>query len=344
MNQAQMNARVGIFFIIGIVIIWITFQALHSNSFTAKDGYTVTASFKSVRELKNGNEVRMAGVPIGTVSSVALNGDRATATLLIRRDFAINRDATATIAMSGLIGSNYISLDFGNPASGTVPTDGTGTLRTRDLPDLNDVMTQLGGVGEELKAAIAKISATFDESPDGTPGLVKNLNNLVTENRGNLKSTIENLNEITTQVRTGQGTLGKLINDSAAYNELVATVTEIKSAASEIKFAATEAKGFITDAQTNINGILTDVKSGRGTIGALIYDEDTAKNLKLAMKHITDITAKMNNDQSSFGQLISSDNLVRDAKATLRKVDRAMDGASDSGPITAVGILLGRLW
>ena len=337
MNQAQMNARVGIFFLIGIVIIWITFQSLHDNSFTARDGYKVTAAFKSVRELKIGNEVRMAGVPIGVVSAVALKGDHAQATLLIRKEHTIARDATATIAMSGLIGSNYVSLDFGNPAAGTVPADGTGALRTRDVPDLNEVMTQLSGIGDDLKVAVNKIGAAFDENPDGTPGLVKNLNNLVNENRASLNSTINNLNEITAQVRGGQGTLGKLINDPAAYDQLLAAVTEIKS-------AATEAKGFISEAQTGISGILADVKTGRGTIGALIYDETTANNLKLSIKNITDITTKMSSDQSSFGQLITNDSLVRDAKATLRKVDRAVDGISDSGPISAAGLLFKGLW
>jgi len=334
MNQAQMNARVGIFFIIGIALIWITFQALHDNSFSStRNGYRVTATFQSLRELRVGGEVRQAGVTIGTIDSVKLNGTNAQATLLIRGEYPIAQDATATIAMSGLIGSSYLSLNFGSPDAGTLPRDGTGVLRTREIPDLNEIMAQLGGIGDHLQTAVDKIGSAFSDNPDGSPGLVKNLNNLVNENRAQLNSTITNLNEITTQVRAGQGTLGKLINDPAAYNSLLDAVAEIKN-------AATQAKGFITDTQA----IIADVKSGRGTIGALIYDEDTASNLKLAMKNITDITTKMGNDQSSFGQLISNDTLVRDAKATLRKVDRAMDGASDSGPITAVGLLLGRLW
>jgi len=338
MNQAQMNARVGIFFIIGIALIWITFQALHDNSFSStKGGYRVNAAFQSLRELRVGSEVRQAGVTIGTVDSVRLNADHAEATLLIRKEFPIAKDATAAIAMSGLIGSSYISLDFGTPAAGTLAQDGTAVLRTHDTPDLNEIMTQLGGIGDDLKVAVNKIGSAFGDNPDGTPGLVKNLNNLVNENRGQLTTTISNLNEITTQIRSGQGTLGKLINDPAAYNTLLDAVTQIKD-------AATEAKGFLADAQTNVNGLLTDVRAGRGALGTLIYDEDTAKNLKLAMKNITDITTKMNNDQSSFGQLISNDGIIRDAKATLRKVDRAMDGVSDSGPITAVGVLVNGLW
>ena len=330
-----MNARVGIFFIVGIALIWITFQALHDNSFSStRGGYRVNAAFQSLRELRVGSEVRQAGVTIGTVDAVRLNADHAEATLLIRKEFPIAKDATATIAMSGLIGSSYISLDFGSPAAGDIAQDGSGLLRTREIPDLNQIMSQLGGIGDDIKVAVNKIGSAFGDNPDGTPGLVKNLNNLVNENRSQLTSTISNLDEITTQIRAGQGTLGKLINDPAAYNSLLDAVTEIKN-------AATQAKSFVADTQ----GIIADVKSGRGAIGTLIYDEDTAKNLKLAMKNITDITAKMNNDQSSFGQLISNDTLMRDAKSTLRKVDRAMDGVSDSGPITAVGVLISSgLW
>ncbi len=326
-----MNIRVGVFFIIGIALLWITFQALHEGKFNAKDGYEIIAPFQSVRELKSGNEVRMAGVPVGTVKAVRLANGRAEAVLSIKKDITLARDTVATIATSGLIGSNYIALEFGSAASGNLaPGD---SLRTREVPDFNKMMSDLGDLGTDIKAAVAKIGSAFGDNPDGSPGLISNLNSVVSENRAGLASTIGNLNEITTKIRAGEGTLAKLINDPAAYDQLLAAVTEIKN-------AATEAKNFIGETQS----IIADVKSGRGAVGALIYDETTAQNLKIAVKNITDITNKMNNDESSFGQLITSDALVRDAKATLRKVDRAMDGFADSGPITAVGVLANGLF
>lgn len=326
-----MNIRVGVFFVIGIALLWITFQALHEGKFNAKDGYEVIAPFQSVRELKTGNEVRMAGVPVGIVKAVRLANGRAEAVLSIKKEVALAKDSVASIATSGLIGSNYIALEFGTVASGDLaPGD---TLRTREAADLNKIMSDLGDLGADIKAAVAKIGAAFGDNPDGSPGLISNLNSVVAENRAGLSATIANLNEVTTKIRSGEGTLAKLINDPAAYDQLLAAVTEIK-------IAATEAKGFIGETQS----IIADVKRGRGAVGALIYDETTAQNLKIAVKNITDITTKMSSDESSFGQLITNDALVRDAKATLRKVDRAMDGFSDSGPITAVGVLVNGLF
>jgi hypothetical protein len=58
--------------------------------------------------------------------------------------------------------------------------------------------------------------------------------------------------EITTKVNKGEGTLGKLINDPAAYDSLVSTL-------GEIRIAANEAKTFMSSTQS----IIDQVKSGK---------------------------------------------------------------------------------
>ena len=115
MNNAQMSARVGLFFLIGVALLWITYEALNGGSFSHKKGYVVTASFATLKELKPGDDVRQAGVKIGTVSSTRLSDSRAEAVLLIDDQTHIAKDATASIAMAGMLGGGYISLDFGTP-------------------------------------------------------------------------------------------------------------------------------------------------------------------------------------------------------------------------------------
>lgn len=331
MNQTQMTARVGLFFIVGVALVWTAWQALHDGGFSQKKGYHVTAAFASLRELKPGDAVRMAGVPVGRVESVGLAQGRASAVLFINDGMAIASDATATIAMSGLIGSNYISLDLGTPAAAPVPPGGA--LRTRDTPDLNQIMTEFGGIGQDIKNTISQISGALGAGAEDGGGLIKNLEGLVTENRGRLARTMTNLEEVTTRLRAGEGTLGKLINDPSAYDNLLAAVTEIKDAASG-------AKTFMNDAQ----GLFSQVKSGQGTLGVLLYDQAAADNLRASVANIRLLSEKLNKPDSTFGQLITNDELVRDIRQTLRKVDRAMDGAADAGPITAVGVISSALF
>lgn len=331
MNQNQMTARVGLFFIIGLALIWVTFEALHNGRFSTKEGYTVTAAFGSLKELKSGNDVRMAGVQIGTVEKTRLTGGRAEAVLRIRSDVQIAQDSTATIAMAGLLGSNYISLDLGHPDAGTVSPGGQ--LRTKDVADLNQIIGDLGNLGQEIKGTLGQISGSMGSGSDGQGGIFQKLDRLITENSAKITTTVANLEAVTGQIRSGQGTVGKLIYDQAAYDQLVAAVAEIKG-------AATDTRTFMAETQT----IIAQVKSGQGPLGVLLYDQASAENLRVTVKNIREVSDKLNDPKSTFGQLITNDNLAKDMQSTLRKVDRAMDGLGDQGPITAVGVAASALF
>lgn len=331
MNHTQMSARVGLFFIIGLALVWVTFEALHNGRFEKKKGYTVLAPFNSLKELKKGDDVRMAGVKVGSVDSTRLNNGRAEAVLAIDPEIKIPTDATATISMAGLIGTNYVSFTLGTPEVGFVSPGGT--VRTKDAADLNQIMADLGSLGQDFKNALGQIGSAMGSGADGQGGLFQKLDRLVTENSTKISNTMSNLEDITNKIRTGEGTIGKLVNDPTAYNELNATLVEIRG-------AAAEAKTFVANAQ----GIIDQVKSGKGTIGTLVYDDEAGQNIKIVSKNLRDLSEKLNNPNSSFGQLITSDSLIRDAQSTLRKVDRAVDGMADQGPITAVGVVANALF
>ena len=330
MNNTQMSVRVGLFFVIGIVLIYVTFESLRGNSLSRTKGYTIVAGFPTLKELKAGDEVRMAGVKIGAVELTRLANNRAEAVLRILPEMQIAKDSVATISMAGLIGTNYVSINIGTPANGVVTAGGE--ILTRTAPDINQIMSDLGALGQDLKGAIGNISSAFGGS-DGKGGLFTKLDRLISDNSAKIDATMANLEAITAKINQGQGTLGKLVNDPAAYDQLLATVNEIKG-------AATDARTFITNTQS----LIDQVKTGKGTLGTLVYDEDAGNNIKLVVKNLRDISEKLNNPNSTFGQLIGNDQLIREAQATLRKVDSAVDSMGDSGPISAVGVVAGKLF
>ena len=322
MNNAQMTARVGLFFILGIALIWVTFESLSDGKIGRKDSYTLTAHFKNLKELKEGDEVRMAGVKIGTVEKTRLDGRRAVAVLLIDRRVKVAKDATATIAMAGLLGSNYVSLDLGSESAGALEPGAE--LRSIDTPDLNTLVAQLGDIGHKVDEALSGFSQSMG-GKDGQ-GLLGKVERLVDENRTKIGEITTNLQSITGKINAGQGTLGKLVNDAKLHDELLGTVNEIKG-------AAAQAKDFVANAQS----IIDQVKSGQGTLGVLLYDQESGQNIKVVAKNLRELSDKLNQGQGTLGKLLNDDSLFLQAQGALKKVDRALDGLADQGPITAVG-------
>jgi phospholipid/cholesterol/gamma-HCH transport system substrate-binding protein len=345
MNNAQQSVRVGFFFLLGIALIWVTFETLNGGHFFETKGYKLVAGFDDLKELKAGDEVRMAGVKIGTVEKTQLNEIQAVqptgtpgvppaaaaAILRINKEVRIAKDATAAIVQSGLLGNNYLAVAMGS-AGGAALQDGD-SIATTVTPDFNSIMKDLGDLGHKLDGALTSLGTVFNGNGDKDGGLFQKLDKLVTENRDKVTATMSNLQDITNKMNQGQGTLGKLINDPDLHDQLLAAVAQIKD-------TAAQAKDFVGNAQ----GIMDQIKSGKGALGEIVYDQQTADNIKASIQNVRDVSDKLAKGQGTLGKLINDDSLYNTAQNTLNKADRAIDGLNDSGPITAVGIAANALF
>jgi phospholipid/cholesterol/gamma-HCH transport system substrate-binding protein len=331
MNTAQQTARVGLFFLLGVALVWVTFETLSDGKLFEEHTHTLIAGFDDLRQLKTGDEVRLAGVKVGSVQKTRLAGRRAEAVLQIDPKVQIANDATASIVMAGLIGGNYIAITMGTPGS-PILADGA-EIKTEVSPDLNTIMAEIGGLGKQLQDSLGSFSKAFNGDGKDGGGIIQKLDKLVTENTVRVNDTMTNLQEITGKINRGEGTLGKLVNDPKLHDELLATVEEIKT-------AATQAKAFANNAE----GIMDQIKSGQGTLGTLVYDQKAADDIRTSIANIRSVSDKLAKGEGTLGKLINDDSLYNSAQVTIKKVDRTLDGLNDSGPITAVGIVVNALF
>lgn len=329
MNSTQQSIRVGLFFLLGCALAWITFESLSGGQIFRSKGYTVIAPFSNLKGLKNGDEVLMAGVRIGSVQTTRLGQQRVEAVLMIDHSVKIPNDAVASVETSSLLGAQHLAVSFGQ--SSVMLQDGD-EIKTKNTVDMNEVIAQLGSLGAKLEGVADNIGQALGGS-GGSNSLFGKIDRLVEENGPKLSETLANLNDITAKLRSGEGTLGKLVNDSRLHDELLGAVGEIKT-------AATDAKTFMADTR----GIIADVKAGKGTLGALLYDDATANNLKLSMNNIRELSEKLNSGEGTFGKLLGDDTLYRDVQNVVKKADRALDSLGDQGPITAVGVVANALF
>ena len=200
---------------------WVTFETLSDGKLFEEKGRTLIAGFDDLRQLKTGDEVRMAGVKVGSVKKTRLAGRRAEAVLEIDPKVRIPNDATASINMSGLIGGNYIAIDLGT--AGAPPLADGAEIKTVSSPDLNALIAQLGGLGKQLSDSLGSFSSAIsgDGKGGGAGGIFQKLDKLITENTAKVNATMTNLQEITDKINHGEGTIGKLVNDTKLHDDLI---------------------------------------------------------------------------------------------------------------------------
>lgn len=330
MNNPQQSVRVGLFTLLGIALAWITFEALSGGQIFKPEGYTLVAPFANLKGLKAGDEVLMAGVNIGSVAETRLGQQRVEAVLTIDPQVRIPDDAVASVETSSLLGAQHLAISFGK--SPTFLADGA-EIRTRNTVDMNEVIAQLGSLGAKLESVADGVSKALGGGEGGSTSLFTRLDTLVTENGPRLSETIANLQDITTKLRQGEGTMGRLINDPKLHDELLASVGEIKA-------AAADARTFLGDSK----GLFADMRSGKGALGVLLYDEATAESIRVTATNLRELSTKLNSGEGTFGKLLADDTLYREAQGLIKKADRALEGLGDQGPITAVGVAANALF
>ncbi len=120
----------GVFLAVCFALIWTVFVTLQRNVSGRTDSYT--ALFTDVSGLKVGDEVRMAGVKVGRVDTVGLDGDLARVGFRVESDQSLYGNTRVSIDYQNIIGQRYVGLslaEFGDPRvlePGTViPVDRT---------------------------------------------------------------------------------------------------------------------------------------------------------------------------------------------------------------------------
>lgn len=141
MNKRKIEFFTGLFIIIGSCsALWLII-ALGGATYN-NDNYRLNAYFTSVAGLKKGATIELAGVSIGTVTSIELDTTRylAKVVLSIRKDIEISEDTMASVKTSGIIGDKYINLLPGG--SEEILDDGCDLYNTESSLDIESLVSK----------------------------------------------------------------------------------------------------------------------------------------------------------------------------------------------------------
>ncbi|MGA2852773.1 MAG: MlaD family protein [Verrucomicrobiota bacterium] len=313
----SLETKLGYFVVLVVFAAWIIMETLGGMEMF-HGGYRLNALFNTAQELKVGDNVKMAGVVIGRVEKIALADGKVKVTMKLQPGAVVKTDSQAVIRFTGLMGQNFVSIDFGSPGASALLDNQM--VATAEQPDLNAVMAKLNDAADGIK----RFGDAF--SGDKISNLVGPLVDFVKQNSGNISGAISNIDNITGQIASGQGTVGKMIYTDQLYDSALGTVTNLQEAVTEVR------------------SVVSGITNGQGTIGKLVTDETLYNATTASMTNLNQILERINQGKGTIGKLVNDQEFYKNAKLTLQKVDKAADGLEDQGPLSVLGIMANNLF
>jgi phospholipid/cholesterol/gamma-HCH transport system substrate-binding protein len=355
--------KVGLFFLVSILVLGVMIELVEDWRPFEKQ-YDYRAYFNSAVGLKEGDPVRVAGVDAGKVRKIGIENSRVRVDFYINDANTVRKDSLAEIRQTNLLGGVFLGLDFGTSQSPVIAAGGE--VRTREGTNIDQlisnidrnqdrVLRPLGNLVEDNQASLAeairrleRIATKIDEG-QGTIGMLINDPGLYDQ----VTTLSSRLSTLLQRMEDGEGTLGRMLSDPALYNNLNQTANNLSQISEQVKSGKGSLGKLVNDeklyddasgALANFRTIADKVSRGEGTLGRLVNEDDLYRDIREGAGRINSITAKIDDGQGTLGRLVNEDDLYRDAKTTLHKVEKTVDGMSDTGPLSALGVVLGTLF
>jgi phospholipid/cholesterol/gamma-HCH transport system substrate-binding protein len=151
MKQTQIEISVGLFILAGfLAFCYLAFNLGEVTLFSDGKMMTILADFDNISGVKKGSSVQIAGVPVGTVTRVALNADNvAEISMKVEKTLKIPTDSMASVKSQGIIGDKYIQITLGGDSQ--LLQEGGKLVDTESAVDIESLISKFafGGVQKE---------------------------------------------------------------------------------------------------------------------------------------------------------------------------------------------------
>ncbi|MEU0885152.1 MCE family protein [Lentzea sp. NPDC005914] len=246
------------------LIVLLLLAAFYSDDLPIVGGGTsYAADFSEAAGLVPGNEVRVAGVKVGKVTKVKLNGDRVRVTFKVK-DAWVGDRTTAMIRIKTLLGQKFLALDPQGiqPLSPGDPIPKERTLAPYDVNEaFNGLATTVGQIDtKQLADSFTVLSDTFKNSPEHVRGALDGLSALsktISSRDEQLAKLLDNTRKLTKTLADRNEEFEKLLSDG---NLLLGEIRKRREAISSLltgtRDLARELSGLVQDNQNQLKPAL----------------------------------------------------------------------------------------
>lgn len=297
--------RVGIFVLVGLVLVAVAILYVTGAGFFGPK-YLLRTYVPEAGNLQEGAPVSLDGVEVGNIQAIRLTPhpqDRmhgVTLLLRISKKYQpdIRTSSRASLVTQGLLGDRYVNITRG--LTGTVVPD-NGVVPAEEVPDIKQVVQRGADLMQSLGALTDDVKRVVNKIQSGNGTLGKLMNDPSLYNH--LNDTASKLDAVATSIQKGQGTIGKLVSSDDLYKKVDASAGQLQD-------------------------VTAALKNQKGTLGKLIYDPSAYNDIKGIAHNGNALLGNIREGKGTLGKLATDDQLytnLRDASANIRDVTGKLD-------------------
>jgi phospholipid/cholesterol/gamma-HCH transport system substrate-binding protein len=302
------NLRTGILFVAGIIIAGALGLVIGKNTSLLSRHDTAYLFLADIKGLSEGNMVAISGKKIGVVKSM---------------DFITRNDTSGVVVTLDVVHEYF-------------------HLITKDS---KAVIKALGVLGDKyLDITLGRSEQLLQDG--GFLGVVAEPG--FEELTASAIKTMDTIQDISTKINRGEGTIGKLITSNELNDKLLKTANNVEVLTNKLAKGDGLAGRLINDREmsehassliTNLSDISASLKGGKGTLGKLIVDETFYNNLSAVMRSADSLFAQFNSPNSSIGRLAREDEFYKHLDHSIMSLDSLlMDFKENPGRYVKVSV------
>lgn len=286
-KDTNRNIRLGVFVLAGTLSLIIAMYFIGAKQSLFTNTFKLHVNFHNVDGLMRGNNVRFAGIDVGTVDQVIITSDSTVKVVLkIESKYKeyIKKNALVSIGTDGLMGNKLVNINSNSEEGKPIeendvlesirPIETDAMLRTlnKTNEDFNSIAHNLRIITERVNNSNTLWNLLTDTT------VADNVKNAIVSIKLTGERTAEvsgDLKRIVAAIKSGKGSLGALITDTTLSSQLRQTIVKIN--------VVSDTLAYITG---DLNYVTGKIRNGEGAVGTLLMDTSFVNNLNQSVINI----------------------------------------------------------
>lgn len=320
--MSSKKLKVGILVVAGILLFAVGLFLIGSRKQLFSHKYSIFADFEDVNTIQPGAALRVSGMNAGTVKAVEIPKSPSAkfrVELDVDRKFQhiVRENSVASISTEGMVGNKFVEVDKGTDSS---PECRPGcTIKTKEGGGMEALMKQGAQIGNEVQDTIKDLRSRADVAMKNITDLTAHADRTIVAVQPNVERVVSNAatisgdsKQLVAGVKSGQGTVGKLLVDQQTAKDATDTVANAKQITTNIDQASEKANDMVSEVQRkdlaavhetldNAKDMTSQLDQATGTfLSKGNTNENTAEALRSAVHGAQQTTSNLADDTEAI--------------------------------------------